>query len=94
MRSPHGVKAHWATVADQLASGHYRPAPVKRVEINKPDGGIRLLGIPTVTDRVIQQAIAQAITPIFAPDFSEHSFTFARYADDFTILVKSKRYQH
>ena len=67
---------HWKPIASALASGQYHPTPVKRVEIAKPDGGIRLLGIPTVTDRVIQQAIAQVLTPIFDPGFSEHSFGF------------------
>ena len=67
---------HWKPIASALASGQYYPTPVKRVDIAKPDGGIRLLGIPTVTDRVIQQAIAQVLTPIFDPGFSEHSFGF------------------
>ena len=60
----------------QLVTGCYQPSPVRRVEIAKPDGGTRQLGIPTVTDRVIQQAIAQVLTPIFDPNFSEHSFGF------------------
>ena len=69
-------KGHWKVIVNDLESGRYRPTPVKRVEIEKPDGGIRLLGIPTITDRVIQQAIAQILTPIFDPSFSEHSFGF------------------
>ena len=60
----------------ELETGQYQPAPVRRVEIDKPDGGKRQLGIPTITDRVIQQAIAQVLTPIFDPDFSENSFGF------------------
>jgi RNA-directed DNA polymerase len=66
----------WETVKSELYSGDYQPKPVRRVEIEKPDGGKRLLGIPTVTDRVIQQAIAQVLTPIFDPTFSEHSYGF------------------
>ena len=69
-------QGHWQLVEVKLATGQYSPAPVRRVEIAKPDGGFRLLGIPTVTDRVIQQAIAQVLTPIFDPTFSEHSFGF------------------
>lgn len=66
----------WETVKSQLQSGTYQPMPVKRVEISKPGGGIRLLGIPTVMDRLIQQALLQVITPIFDPDFSPNSFGF------------------
>ncbi len=73
---PDWAKAHWKRVVVELETGRYRPAPVKRVEIDKPDGGKRPLGIPTVIDRVIQQAIAQILTPVFDPDFSEHSFGF------------------
>ena len=67
---------NWKALKQQLVTGCYQPSPVRRVEIAKPDGGTRQLGIPTVTDRVIQQAIAQVLTPIFDPDFSEHSFGF------------------
>lgn len=66
----------WETVKSQLQSGTYQPMPVKRVEISKPGGGIRLLGIPTVMDRLIQQTLLQVITPIFDPDFSPNSFGF------------------
>ncbi|MGZ0085718.1 group II intron reverse transcriptase/maturase [Caldibacillus thermoamylovorans] len=70
------IRAHWSTIRAQLLAGTYRPAPVRRVDIPKPSGGTRQLGIPTVVDRLIQQAILQELTPIFDPDFSPSSFGF------------------
>jgi group II intron reverse transcriptase/maturase len=70
------LKAHWVEDRAQLDAGTYQPQPVRRVEIPKPDGGVRLLGIPTVLDRFIQQALLQALTPLFEPHFSEHSYGF------------------
>jgi RNA-directed DNA polymerase len=67
---------NWKRIMSELRSGQYQPAPVRRVEIDKPDGGKRQLGIPTIIDRVIQQAIAQVLTPIFDPTFSDNSFGF------------------
>ena len=66
----------WEQVTQELRSGVYKPDPVRRVEIEKPDGGMRQLGIPTIKDRVIQQAIAQILVPIFDPTFSNNSFGF------------------
>nr|WP_242674546.1 reverse transcriptase domain-containing protein [Marinobacter halodurans] len=74
---PAWVKAgHWSVVEQSIRSGDYQPAPVRRVEIDKPDGGKRQLGIPTVTDRVIQQALAQILMPLFEPGFSTDSYGF------------------
>jgi len=70
------ASGHWKQVMVKLRSAQYLPSPVRRVEIDKPDGGKRQLGIPTVVDRVIQQAIAQVLTPIFDPTFSSNSFGF------------------
>ena len=70
------VKKTWATVKTKLLEGKYNPSPVRRVEIPKPDGGVRLLGIPTVQDRMIQQAIAQILSKLYEPTFSESSFGF------------------
>jgi group II intron reverse transcriptase/maturase len=70
------LNTYWETVKTELLTGTYRPMPVKRVEIPKPGGGVRLLGIPTVKDRFLQQALLQVMNPIFDITFSPHSYGF------------------
>lgn len=70
------IREYWARIGRELLKGTYQPQPVRRVEIPKPGGGTRLLGIPTVMDRLIQQALLQVLTPIFDPEFSPYSYGF------------------
>ena len=73
---PERFRERWPRIREELMNGTYIPEPVRRAQIDKPDGGIRLLGIPTVLDRLIQQSIAQVIGPILDPNFSDYSFGF------------------
>ena len=70
------LKEHREELLERIRKGKYRPKPVRRVEIPKPDGGVRLLGIPTVIDRMLQQAVAQVLEPIFEETFSDYSYGF------------------
>src|SRR5271157_6609960 len=86
------LKAHWLEVREALESGKYRPSPVRRVEIPKPDGGVRQLGIPTVLDRLIQQAIAQVLTPMFEVGFSRYSYGFRPGRSAHQAVQKAQEY--
>ena len=73
---PEHLREHWPSIREKMEAGEYEPSPVKRVEIPKPGKGTRQLGIPTVQDRFIQQAMHHELSPQFEPTFSEHSYGF------------------
>lgn len=89
---PQGAKQHWAATRRALVHGDDIPQPVRRIEIPTPNGGIRCLGIPSVNDRVIQQAIAQVITPLIDPAFSDNSFGFRPGCSAHGAVKQVKRY--
>jgi len=86
------LKENKVQLIEAIRTGKYKPQPVRRVEIPKPDGGKRLLGIPTVTDRVIQQAVVQVLSPILDPIFSEYSYGFRPNRNAHQAIRKAKSY--
>jgi Retron-type reverse transcriptase len=87
------LQAHWLEVKERLLAGTYRPEAVRGVEIPKPNGGKRQLGIPTVVDRLIQQALHQILSPIFEPEFSSNSYGFRPGRGAHDAIRKAKEYQ-
>ena len=86
------LKEHKEELLASIRGGRFRPQPVRRVEIPKPDGGVRLLGVPTVIDRMIQQALVQILQPIFEPTFSDSSFGFRRMRNAQQAMKRAKEY--
>src|SRR6266702_5337987 len=89
---PAYLKQHWVAIREQLLRGTYKPQPAKRVEIPKPDGGMRKLGIPTVLDRFIQQAVLQVLQSRWDPTFSEHSYGFRPKRSAHKAVAKAQEY--
>jgi len=89
---PDYLKEHWSAIREQLLSGTYKPQPVKRVEIPKPDGGVRQLGIPTALDRMVQQAVMQVLQGRWDAEFSEHSYGFRPGHSAHQAVAKAQKY--
>src|ERR1700681_792153 len=86
------LKQHWSAIREQLLNGTYEPRPVRRVEIPKPDGGVRKLGIPTVLDRLIQQAVMQVLQRQWDPTFSESSYGFRPGRSAHQAVAQAQQY--
>ena len=86
------LKEHREELLESIRGGYYKPKPVRRIEIPKPEGGVRLLGVPTVIDRMIQQAIAQVLEPIFENTFSDNSYGFRPRRNAHQAIRQARRY--
>ena len=86
------VKAHWVSIRHKIETGTYIPQAVRKVEIPKPNGGIRMLGIPTVTDRLIQQSIAQVLSQHYDDGFSENSYGFRPGRSAHQAVLRAQSY--
>jgi ferredoxin len=86
------LREHWPSIRSQLLEGTYQPQPVKRVEIPKPDGGVRKLGVPCVVDRLIQQALLQVLQKRWDPTFSKHSYGFRPGRSAHQAVAQAQRY--
>jgi RNA-directed DNA polymerase len=86
------LREHWPSIRSRLLDGTYQPQPVKRVEIPKPDGGVRKLGVPCVVDRLIQQAVLQVLQEQWDPTFSEHSYGFRPGRSAHQAVAQAQRY--
>jgi len=91
---PEYLRSNWRYIKEQLLTGKYKPRPVLRVEIPKADGGTRHLGVPTVLDRLVQQAMHQVLAPLFDPYFSESSYGFRPGRSAHQAILQAKKYQH
>ncbi len=86
------MQKQWPAIKQQILEGKYKPKPVRRVEIPKPDGGMRQLGIPTVLDRIIQQALHQELRYVFEPHFSKNSYGFRPYRNAQQAVLQAQKY--
>jgi RNA-directed DNA polymerase len=89
---PDYLRKHWPSMRAQLLEGTYKPQPVKRVEIPKPEGGTRKLGVPTVADRFVQQAVLQVLQKRWDPTFSEHSYGFRPGRSAHQAVAQAQKY--